>query len=201
MFEIDERPSLKIGMRPRERLLYAQHIKEIDYLVEFGAGGSTTFAFEKKVWCVLSIETDITYINKLLENDVINQMTAAGRLKMLHVDLGPCGQYGFPQTPPSKSVRRRYQIRSLEFVERVPEVVLIDGRYRLAVALRCILAFGTDTTLCFHDFWDRQSKYGRILDFTDVLAREDRLAVLRARPGLDRDAVLEAATAAEEDCW
>ncbi len=201
MTEAKEAPPLKIAMRPSERKLYAKFIENINYLVEYGSGGSTKFAFEKNVWRVLSIENDLNFIEYLLKDELLNQMVKVNRLKVLHVGLGPCGNFGFPLSDPPEYMRQRYQTMPWQLMDMVPDVILVDGRYRLSVALRALLKFRADTIICFHDFWDRQSRYSQILNFTEVVESADRLAVLRAKSNFDPADVLLVAEAMKSDYW
>jgi hypothetical protein len=75
------------------------------------------------------------------------------------------------------------------------DLVLIDGRFRVACALEAVLRCSPDTTLVIHDFWNRPVYHG-LLPYLDELERCATIGVFRIRRGFDRAAaatLLEAA--------
>lgn len=74
------------------------------------------------------------------------------------------------------------------------DLVLIDGRFRVASALEALARCQPHAILLFHDFWNRTS-YHPVLAFSDWLDSCDALAILRRKPMLDQaifDAVRKA---------
>lgn len=72
------------------------------------------------------------------------------------------------------------------------DIVLIDGRFRVACALFCFLALRSD--VLFDDFWDRAETYAMVLDYFSIMdTRNDRMVVLRKRTDVSppSDAVIE----------
>jgi hypothetical protein len=155
-------------------------------LVEFGSGGSTQQAVQspslRRIW---SVESDPAWILKLRGLHDVAQAERAGRLSFIHADIGRTGAYG---TPLDQSVRERWPGYH-EAVWTDPataevDLVLIDGRFRVACALEALARCRPHTVLLFHDFWNR-TPYHPVLAFTDWLGSCDSLAILRRKTSID----------------
>lgn len=64
------------------------------------------------------------------------------------------------------------------------DAALVDGRYRIACALKLLHYLSPNSVLFVHDFWLRTESLGYkvILDFYDVLGYARSLVVLRKKP-------------------
>ena len=71
------------------------------------------------------------------------------------------------------------------------DLVLVDGRFRVACALQALAHCQPHTVLLIHDFWNR-TPYHPVLAFTDWLGSCDTLAILRRKPAIDRDKLAQA---------
>ena len=60
------------------------------------------------------------------------------------------------------------------------DVVLVDGRFRVASAVASLKRAGPSTQVVIHDFWNRPD-YHVILPLVDCIARVDKLAVFRRK--------------------
>ena len=94
------------------------------------------------------------------------------------------GVWGKPQGRELAAKWPAYYLDVWQGMERMPDVVLVDGRWRVACALQALLRCDAGATVMFHDFWNRPNYHG-VLDFTDVVERVDNLAVLRRNPDID----------------
>jgi hypothetical protein len=70
-----------------------------------------------------------------------------------------------------------------------PDLVLVDGRFRVACVLQALLTVPTARILV-HDFWQRPA-YHIVLQYTTVLDRADTMVLLQRMPSVD-DAAIEA---------
>jgi hypothetical protein len=165
-------------------------------LVEFGSGGSTVLAVGSpslsRIW---SVESDPTWICTLRQDAGIVAAERAGRLHLQAVEIGAVGEFGYPLDASRQAAWPRYY----ESVWEDPaacevDLVLIDGRFRVACALEALARGRPHAVLLFHDFWNR-TPYHPVLAFTDWLGSCDSLAILRRKPSLDQakfDAVRQA---------
>ncbi len=155
-------------------------------LVEFGCGGSTLMAVRspslRRIW---SVESDPTWIAKLRAEADIAAAEHDRRLRLLGVDIGTVGEYGFPRDKAACEAWPRYSESVWDDAAAVEtDLVLVDGRFRVACALEAIARCRPHMVLLFHDFWNR-THYHPVLAFTDWLGSCDSLAILRRKPSID----------------
>ena len=155
-------------------------------LVEFGSGGSTQLAAQspslRRIW---SVESDPAWIVKLRGLPDVSHAEGAGRLRFVHADIGRTGEYGMPLDASAQARWPAYY----EAVWTDPatveaDIVLVDGRFRVACALEALARCRPHTILLFHDFWNR-TPYHPVLAFTDWLGSCDSLAILRRKAVID----------------
>lgn len=117
-----------------------------DYL-EYGAGLSTEFVARDSSCTIRSIETSSDWFAML-------SAKLNGRAEILHVDLGRTGDWGRPL---SYECRGRF----LEYFEAGfregyrPNLILIDGRFRVACFLTCVALADPGTKIIFDDYFSR----------------------------------------------
>ncbi|MEG2941642.1 MAG: hypothetical protein RR969_08680 [Thermomonas sp.] len=155
-------------------------------LVEFGSGGSTLLAVRspslRRIW---SVESDPAWIARLRAEPDVATAEQSGRLNLLAADIGPVGGYGFPVDRSMQSAWPRYQEAVWDDAAAIEtDLVLVDGRFRVACALEALARARPHAVLLFHDFWNRPH-YHPVLAFTDWLGSCDSLAILRRKPVID----------------
>ena len=67
----------------------------------------------------------------------------------------------------------------------VADVVLVDGRFRVAVALKALWHIDAASVVLIHDWPPRRAAYSRVLAYYDVVDAVDDLVVLARKPDLD----------------
>ena len=139
--EIDTR--LPILMSENERELFVKSISESKEYLEFGSGGSTFIVLKTTKANVISIESDINWINHMRDNKTIFEEEQFCRLKFVHIDIGEISSIGMPK---DKSKMESYPKYSEEIFKRLDknkvdkiDTVLIDGRFRVACTLNTII--------------------------------------------------------------
>lgn len=156
-------------------------------LVEFGSGGSTLLAVRspslRRIW---SVESDPAWIARLQAQPEVVAAEQAGRLQLQHADIGRTGDHGAPLDDAAEATWPAYH----ESVWNDPatsgvDLVLVDGRFRVACAMAALASCQPHTILLFHDFWNRPA-YHPVLAFTDWLGSCDSLAILRRKPSFDQ---------------
>lgn len=87
-----------------------------------------------------------------------------------------------------------YPTALLAYVDREIDLVLVDGRFRVASALLTLFATSAlgrrVPRLLFHDFFNRLNDYGPVLRYWEVVDCVDNLAVLAATSDFDRQQLL-----------
>jgi len=167
-------------MTAPEQALFARHLAGAGFLLEFGAGGSTAFAARLGVKRIVSVESDRAWLDKVARQPEMSAVTFVP----VHVNLGPTGPWGYPTDPAQARTWPRYHRGVWAGLDAAPDIVLVDGRFRVACALSSLLETAAGTTIVIHDFWSR-AHYRVVLSHLDCVERVDDLGVFRARADLD----------------
>ena len=125
-------------MTDRELDLYAGLLAGARTVIEYGTGGSTLLALGAGVPCLVSVESDAGWIGMLRELPAIAEAERQGRLTFVHVDIGRVGKWGKPVDSSGAARYAAYASAPWSHCE-VPDVVFVDGRFRVACALETVL--------------------------------------------------------------
>ncbi|MCB4767249.1 hypothetical protein LGR54_01390 [Ancylobacter sp. Lp-2] len=185
-------PLLAPTLSPAELDTLLRHARTARGIVEYGCGHSTGEFVRLGAARILSIDSDPAWIERLRLVPELAGAEAEGRLGFIHVDLGPVKNWGKPK---DRSLKQRWPayplapwVREPDFA---PDLVFVDGRFRVASILAALLFGPPGVTVVAHDFWSRP-EYHPVLAFAEVVERAETLAVLRAAPGLDLAALATA---------
>lgn len=146
-----KRPDLTLP--PAEAAAYAAALSGAGTVLEFGSGGSTILAVEAgaEVW---SVESDAAWARAM--RDWFAAHPAKGRAHVLHGDIGPTREWGHPA---DESAVRQWPDYALKVWEtpgfRHPDIVLVDGRFRVACFLTVAYRITRPVTLFFDDYLPR----------------------------------------------
>ena len=153
-------------------------------LLEFGCGDSTIIA-ARQVRRIVSVDSDPARL-AAVQADVARE---AVEFTPFHADIGSVGEGGYPVGESRIRDWPRYHMQIWRNLGGSPDAVLVGGRFRVACLLQSIVHCKPDCIFLFPDFRDRPD-YHVVLRHADVLARIDRLAVLRTKQQVDGKAVL-----------
>jgi hypothetical protein len=167
--------------------------KEVDYIVsllnerttflEWGSGGSTR-CYVNFVGRYFSIEHDKAW-HATIEQEVGGNPKLSYQLA--NVESAPGGWRG-TSWPGSYDQFRSYVHAVDNFKPGGKyDVVLVDGRARVACAAYALRHLHPESTLLVHDFYQPRyrylsRKYGQLFRFYDEVHRVDSLVVLRPKP-------------------
>lgn len=130
---------------------FAREIGRAAFYLEFGSGGSTILASKTGVRTI-SVEGDRFYAK------VVRAALKSGSVQMITPDLGITKEWSFPLIPTASKGLRYVQAPFALMGSDFPDLVLVDGRYRVASALetaRRARLHGTLTKLLLDDYDDR----------------------------------------------
>ena len=188
------KPSLySIRMTQKERELFDRKIRNSAAYLEFGMGGSTFRALQKSNTKVYCIESSKDWISMMREYWWIRSMETE-RLAVYHVDIGPPKEWGIPSSEESKELFPNYSGIIYNMIPKKNiDTILIDGRFRVACALKAILECNSNSNLqiLIHDFSIRPN-YHIVLEYLDEVETADTLSVFKIKEKLDYDLVREA---------
>jgi hypothetical protein len=137
---------------------YLELLDDAAGYVEYGAGGSSVCASERGV-PTISLETDRNYAAA-----VRGKLGDASSVEVLVADIGGTGAWGIPLHQwPSAKLRKKWMaypdgpwLHLAAHEIPVPELVLVDGRFRVSSAATSILALaGTEARVFVDDYTTR----------------------------------------------
>lgn len=162
-------------------------MQSADIYLEYGSGGSTFMALDKGIGMTISVESDLAWL-KTLEQQAAS---SPGDRLLLHGDIGPTVALGHPESDRYWRKWRQYALLPwLECKARGlnPDLILIDGRFRVACFCASLLFAKPGVTILFDDYVER-APYHVVEQFGPPIARHDRMAEFVRPKELDRDAV------------
>lgn len=176
----------------RERACWQARYRKAGAVLEYGGGESTRFACSEMIPIRVQ-ESDPDWVARLGKEPQVAASVAAGRCTLVQADIGPVENWGYPA---DRTGIERWADYVLAPWRKGPQwdLVMVDGRFRVACLAAAVRHGREDLTLMVHDFWNRPH-YHVILPFLDWIESADTLGVFRPRPDHDRDA-LEALLAA-----
>jgi hypothetical protein len=149
-------------------------------ILEYGSGGSTVMAAGMPGKTVFSVESDRRWLRKMRGWFAENAPAATVRLHW--ADIGPVRRWGIPK---DDSAIRQWPGYPLSVWDRKdfvhPDVVLIDGRFRVGCLLATLLRITRPVTVLFDDYVPRK-RYRVAEEFAEPVARIGRMARFEVAP-------------------
>jgi hypothetical protein len=124
--------------------------------LEFGSGGSTVRACQLAVPEIHTVETSKEFLDGVIAE--CQAVGYSGTLRTHFIDIGPTKAWGYPVSRNSTKHWPAYCIapwKSLEACGMSPDLILIDGRFRVAAFLYSLLMAKKGTTILFDDYEKR----------------------------------------------
>lgn len=149
-----KRPNLTLPPEAAEavRAAYADHTA----ILEYGSGGSTVLASEMPGKRVLSIESDKAWTAMMQRWFTANPGAKGTQVTVHHVNIGPTREWGYPD---NMNLAKKFPSYALAPWVRDPDfdpdLVLVDGRFRVGCALTLALHAKKPTKLLFDDYQKR----------------------------------------------
>lgn len=154
------------------------------FYLEYGSGGSTVCAARLKKRFI-SVETDRYYLNSVRGKIGV----PAPNQRLVHADVGLTGPWGTPFWRRPTPQKLRKWTDSLEapwrFIESgdVPDLILIDGRFRVAAALTCCLHLSASRpNRIFVDDYATSPYYHPIEKYAKLTTTIGRMAIFQPAP-------------------
>jgi Methyltransferase domain len=148
--------------------------------IEFGCGGSTALLLAAGLEQLLSVDSDAGWLRRVLDHPTCRQAQESRRLRLLHIDLGPVGAWGWPQDAQRATLWSAYWREPWEAAGSA-DFVFVDGRFRIACALNSLPRLQPDGVVLVHDFWSREAYRAPLLRHFDLLGSAESLALLAPR--------------------
>jgi hypothetical protein len=148
--------------------------------LEFGAGGSTLMAAYCNVRDIVSLDNAAMWQKTVGEHEIWSKSTS--HVQQLHVGLGELGAYSRPKDNESYGDFIHYSHGALRYTQGAFDVVLVDGRFRVACALIAIQRMDSQSALFVHDY-DQGRGYDVLAEVLEIEKRVGQLVQFRL-PGV-----------------
>lgn len=181
-------------------------LKSATLYLEYGSGGSTCLAAKLRKRFV-TVDSDPYFLNAVKKKIKSAGLYDESTQKYLYADIGPTGSFGKPLMANWSGKKRKalfsnYQNKPWDICGRdfAPDLILIDGRFRVACALKTILMLSgrRDWTMIVDDYKGRPH-YRAIEKFAVLQKQVGRLAVFGPPQSLDKQHLLQEIASYEND--
>ena len=129
--------------------LFKKHVSQSNFYFEYGVGKSTKWVIENTKSKVIAVDSDQKWIN-----NVSNKNSFDERVKFIWVDLGKLTDWGRPISYNRRDNFISY-INSVWTFDIKADVILIDGRFRVACFLYSLLNTKKGSFIFFDDYNNR----------------------------------------------
>lgn len=175
-----ERPPLT--MPEREAALLEACYRDADNILEYGAGGSTVLAAELSGKHITSVESDRRWVRRMRRWFALTPPVQGSSVELVWANIGATSDWGHPA---DDTAWRRFADYPLGIWKRKglphPDVVLVDGRFRVGCALATAFNITRPVTLLFDDY-TRHNGYRQVEGFIGVPEMTGRMARFRVEP-------------------
>ena len=151
--------------------LFKKYLKNCNIYFEYGVGDSTIWVLENTSSRIISVDTDKKWINKV---DISKYKK---RIYINWINLGETENWGRPKT-------YEYRKYFFDYVSNVwtfklkADVILIDGRFRVASFLYSLINAKEGSVIFFDDYTDR-FHYHVVEEVLEVYENFGRQAVFK----------------------
>lgn len=173
-------------LAPNDLKLFYKYLDDerVQTYFEFGSGGSTYQAARRPhIQRIFSVESDREWFKKVRQA-VGNDPRVDVRYHEMHAVPRNWGHPG-PQSTPEQ--RRGYsECINLPHIPDEIDLILVDGRFRVASCLKSFAKLSSTGLVIFDDFLNRPN-YFAVMKYYDIIdmTTDRRLVVLRKKPGID----------------
>ena len=173
---------MEAHIKENDKKLFYKYLDNASKYLEFGSGGSTfQAAIRQNITQIISVESDIGWINKIKEN-----VPADKQIDFRYIDLKPVpNTWGYPGPFCATEDKINYSnvICDLDSADKL-DLILIDGRFRVACCLKCFNKISDDCVIAFDDFLDRPH-YHIVLDYYEIIEKtENKSLVILKKKGV-----------------
>lgn len=161
--------------RTKDFALFRAELAHSNTYAEYGIGASTVFACGYENLAIRAVETDPDWV------DAVGEIVG-DRAQIIHADLGPVSGLGRPLSYDRATHFKDYTygIFSKGFS---PDLILIDGRFRVACFLASLLEASVGTRIILDDY--QRARYQVVEEIVSPVDRTSRQALFVKPSTLD----------------
>lgn len=161
-------------------------LKGSSCFLEYGAGGSSRLAARLGVRDIYSVESDKAFLEAV--STALDEDNSAATFHPVFADIGPTKEWGNPVD--NSGVRRwpDYALGvwdQLRTHQMMPDLILVDGRFRLACTLASLLHAPAGTTIMIDDYVKRERHYQAFTRHAKIKQFVTRCAIIEVPERID----------------
>lgn len=164
-----------------DKNMFYKYLDKASVYFEYGTGGSTYQANSRNnIVRIYSVDSDLNWLQKLQQN--IKSTKATFFFNEMDVLPNTCGHPG-PKCNNTQRANYSNHIRNLTKDEQLKiDLVMIDGRFRVACCLKCFDVIKSDCFIAFDDFLNRKW-FHIVLDYYDIVEKttDERMVILQKK--------------------
>lgn len=116
--------------------------------VEYGCGSSTEWVYHNSRALIFAVDTSVDWSQRM------QSQLDPQRATVQHIDVGPVGDWGYPQSFSHRHAYRDYCEWPWRHAAGA-DLVLVDGRFRIACFLTALKMARPGTVILFDDYANR----------------------------------------------
>lgn len=175
-----KRPELTFPEAEADHLRAAYNTADV--ILEYGSGGSTVLGADMPGKTITSVESDRGWLRMMRRWFKANPPMDSTQVDLQWADIGPTKAWGHPQDDRAWRRFARYPLAVWQGEGfRHPDVVLVDGRFRLGCALATLFSITRPVTLLFDDYKHRTQNH-KIETYVGAPLMVGRMAEFRMEP-------------------
>ena len=175
---------------PKDALsAFRQHLLGSKALLEYGAGGSTAYAASMGINNIISTDSSKVWLESV--RSAIQNSGSTVNLHLIHSDIGEIIEWGRPKDRSHIASFHQYPIRAWNLARSLdlkPDLVLIDGRFRVACFCASLIFASEETIILFDDYVERPH-YHVVESVCKIISKHDRMAEFKCPADLDYAAI------------
>jgi len=168
---------------PADKDMFYRYLERATNYFEFGSGGSTYQAsIRPNIRTITSVESDSSWVDKVRGSIKHNN------INIIYCDLDTANTslgYPGPNCLFSNIIKYSSAMTNIDSeISSTIDLVLIDGRFRVASCLKCYDVLDSECPIAFDDFLVRPW-YHVVLDFFDIVesTANNHMVVLKKKVG------------------
>ncbi len=170
-----------------DKKMFYKYLDNATGYFEYGSGGSTYQAsIRKNIKYLYSVESD-KHWHKRVKDNLDTSVSRDTTLIYNEMDTRP-KNWGYPGKGASQKQLKKYSSRirkiGLDNQKKI-DLVLIDGRFRIACCLKAYDVINDDCKIVFDDFLNRDYKI--VLQYYNIIEQTDdnRMVILQKKKDMD----------------
>ncbi len=166
--------------------LFLELIKNCNVYGEYGCGQSTVWMARNTKCKILAVDSSDIWVNRVQKR--IDKLKDPERIKLIYANCGTISHFGYPKDYSARFSYKNY-LNSIWDYEIKPDLVLIDGRFRVASFLTSLLRSIPGTKILFDDYTKR-TQYHLVEEFLTPKIKTSRQALFIRPDKLNEEKII-----------